>query len=238
MAGTLLMLAEAGADVHIWSLSDGRYGSRWGEAEETARVRRTEAIESASLAGATWHPPLFEDLGLVYHPEHVRLVSSVIRQVRPNVLLVPSAFDYTEDHREASRLLVTAAFTREIGSYPAEPVAPPSDEAVAVYHALPYGLRDQYGRPQRPGLFVDIAPVFERKKVMLARHRSQEEWLEQSQGTSPLECMEAMSLEAGRLSGCFERAEGWNRHNPLGLSPETYTPLEEALGDACAHVDR
>ncbi len=236
MAGTLLMLAGAGADVHIWSLSDGRYGSRLGDPGETARVRRAEAVESASLAGATLHPPLFEDLGLVYHPAHVTLVSSVVRLVRPSILLVPSACDYSEDHRETTRLVVTAAFAREIGSYPAEPPMPPWHGPVAVYHAMPYGLRDASGRLQEPDLFVDIEPVFERKRAMLACHRSQEEWLMQSQGMSPLDGMESMSLELGRMSGRFELAEGWLRHNPLGLSPAAYEPLEELLDGACRRV--
>ena len=37
----------------------------------------------------------------------------------------------------------------------------------------------------------------------------------------------------GRLSGKFERAEGWRRHHHLGFSGEDIDPLLEALGEHC-----
>jgi len=70
------------------------------------------------------------------------------------------------------------------------------------------------------------------KREALAQHRSQKEWLDESQGLDAyLVTMEEMSAEAGRLSGQFEYAEGWRRHSHLGFCDEDADPLAEALGE-------
>jgi hypothetical protein len=71
-----------------------------------------------------------------------------------------------------------------------------------------------------------------RKREALAQHRSQKEWLDESQGLDAyLVAMEQMSAEVGRLSGQFEYAEGWRRHSHLGFSDVEADPLADTLGD-------
>ena len=56
------------------------------------------------------------------------------------------------------------------------------------------------------------------KTAMLACHKSQQQWLDTSQGlNSYLETMRDLMREVGRMSGRFEYAEGWRRHMHLGL---------------------
>ena len=99
-----------------------------------------------------------------------------------------------------------------------------------MYHALPYSLRDPLNRPVYPELYVDISAVIGEKRRMLARHRSQKDWLDASQGIdSYLSHMETMSQEVGRMSGHFEFAEGWIRHLPFGYCAEDANPLVETL---------
>jgi hypothetical protein len=84
------------------------------------------------------------------------------------------------------------------------------------------------------GQYVDIAPVLAEKRDMLACHRSQKEWLDQSQGMDAyLVTMEDFAREVGRLSSRFTAAEGWRRHSHLGFSAQDGDPLADALGAAC-----
>ena len=113
-----------------------------------------------------------------------------------------------------------------------QPPAPPIAEDVTLYHALPYGLRDGMRRRVAAGEYVDVTDVLAAKRLMLAAHRSQKEWLDASQGLDAyLNVMEDMCAEAGRMSGRFRFAEGWRRHSHLGFSKAGADPLRDALGD-------
>jgi len=100
---------------------------------------------------------------------------------------------------------------------------------VAIYHALPHGLRDQLRRPIIPELFVNTATVHRQKREALAAHASQKQWLDATQGmNSYLAEMDAMAREVGKQGG-LEHAEGWRRHLHLGFSARDYDPLSEVL---------
>jgi LmbE family N-acetylglucosaminyl deacetylase len=116
-------------------------------------------------------------------------------------------------------------------NYPVEPPREPVEQAVTIYHAQPHGNRDPLGQVVRPGLFVDVGGVIEEKTAMLACHRSQQQWLDTSQGlNSYLEAMKDLGREVGRMSGRFEYAEGWRRHLHLGFCGPQDDPLRAALG--------
>ncbi len=70
------------------------------------------------------------------------------------------------------------------------------------------------------------------KRAMLACHVSKGEWLDASQGYSAyIESMCQNSALLGKVSGKYEYAEGWRRHNHLGFSQEDVDPLGELLDD-------
>ena len=105
---------------------------------------------------------------------------------------------------------------------------------VAIYHALPYGLRDGMTNLIRAGQYVDITSVIDTKRAMLARHKTQKEWLDVSQGIDAyLTTMEQMCRQVGQMSGRFELAEGWRRHLHLGLSAQEMDPLSQILRQDC-----
>ena len=232
MAGTLILLREAGCEIHYMNLADGCCGSATLPRREAARVREKEARKAAALVGAEFHPSLAGDIEILYDKETLARLGAVVRRVNPQILLVPSPDDYMEDHMNTSRLAVTAAFCMGMRNFPTRPRTRPVAADCTVYHALPYGLRDGLRRRVRAGLYVDIGSVREKKRRMLACHRSQKEWLDRSQGIDAyLVTMEEMGAEVGRLSGRFSHAEGWRRHLHLGLSPVERDPLAEVLGD-------
>jgi LmbE family N-acetylglucosaminyl deacetylase len=233
MAGTLLLLRDAGAEIHMWNLANGHCGTARHARGEIIRIRESEACESTRLAGAVSHGPLFDDLAIFYDQPSLARVAAVVRDIRPTIILTHSPQDYMEDHENTCRLIVTAAFGRGMRNFVTNPPREAWEQPVALYHALPHGLRDGLGQLARPDLFVDTAPVADRKRTILACHRSQKEWLDVSQGMDAyLSEMDRMAAEVGRLSGRFACAEGWRRHNPLGLAPESFDPLTEMLEES------
>jgi LmbE family N-acetylglucosaminyl deacetylase len=199
---------------------------------ETRRIRRREAQAAAKLLRARWHPSLVEDAEIFYEDSLLRRTAAVIREVAPNLILTHSPQDYMEDHMNASRVAVTAAFVRGMPNYRTVPRRRPIADEVTIYHAMPHGLRDGLRRVIVPGAFVNTTAVHAEKRAALGAHESQKHWLDVTQGMeSYLNAMDAMSRAVGRMSRKFRHAEGWRRHSHLGFSSAEVDPLRDALGD-------
>ena len=231
MAGTFILLGQAGYELHTMTLANGSCGTQSHDVETIVGIRRQEAMDAARLIGAIYHESLVNDLEIFYERDTLRRLAAVVRDVAPKIILTQSTQEYMEDHMNATRLVLTAAFARGMPNFAVVPPTPITDQPVTIYHALPYGLRDPLRQPIRPGLFVDIGDVLPLKRAMLAMHRSQKEWLDVSQGLdSYLTTMEEMADEIGRQSGSFVHAEGWTRHLHLGYCAANADPLVRALG--------
>ncbi len=234
MSGTLLMLGRAGYELHVMNLASGHCGTASEDAAAISKRRFAEARDAAQTLGAMLHDPIGEDLEIFYDLSQLRRAGAVMREVAPTILLLQPPQDYMEDHMNACRLGVTAAFARGMRNFVTEPPLAPIAGDVTVYHALPWGLRDAMRRVVKSGQYVNITPVVTQKREALACHRSQKEWLDQSQGVdSYLITMEEMSREVGTMSGSFEYAEGWRRHSHLGFCSEDADPLKADLGNDC-----
>ncbi|NUM55649.1 MAG: PIG-L family deacetylase [Candidatus Hydrogenedentes bacterium] len=233
MAGTMLMLARAGWEVHYINLCNGSMGTAEHDRDTIVAIRAEEGREAARILGATWHPPMVDDLDLYYDRSLPRRLGAVVRDVKPAIMLVQSPQDYMEDHMNACRVAVTAAFCRGMRNFITDPIREPVAGEVTLYHALPWGLRDPLRRVIRAGQYVNIEPVLTMKRAALAAHKSQKEWLDRSQGLdSYLTTMEDMARQVGRMSGTFDCAEGWRRHLHLGFCAEGADPLADALGNS------
>jgi LmbE family N-acetylglucosaminyl deacetylase len=231
MAGTLLLLKDRGFDTHFWNLANGCYGSMVHDKAAITRIRAEEARAAAALAGATIHPAIADDLAIFHTPELIAKVTGVVREVKPHIILTHSPQDYMEDHMNAARLAVTGAFIRAAPNYASDPPRPAWPGDTVIYHAMPHGLRGPLRQPVRAGLYVDIGDVLARKAALLAEHKSQQDWLDATQGMgSMVEEMQRFSESVGKLSGRFAHAEGFRRHLHFGFGPEAYDPLRDALG--------
>ncbi len=230
MSGTLLLLKQAGAEIHMCNLANGCYGTQVYSKEDAARIRALEAQESARVAGSVWHPSLFDDVGIFYDAPSLATVTAIIRRIKPDIVLTLSRYDYMEDHEYASRLTSSAVFNRCLPCYVTDPPEPSYSKPVAVYHAMPHSLMDMQRTPVEPEFCIDVGGVMEQRREMLAQHKSQSEWLDATQGMgSYVEAMaEAAREVGGRFGGC-EYAEGWRRHNHMGYCGADFTPLETAL---------
>ena len=234
MAGTLLLLRDAGWRIHYLNLSTGNCGSMEFSPARTRAIRRREAQAAAKLLGAKWHPPLRDDLEIFYDLKTLRRVAAVIREVAPRIVLTHSPQDYMEDHMNTCRLAVTAAFARGMPNFRTTPAHKHVPGEVTLYHAMPHGLRDGLRQAVVPDLFVNTTEVHAQKRAALAAHHSQKAWLDASQGMdSYLIAMDEMSRDIGKMSGSFRHAEGWRRHLHLGFSAQDSDPLAETLGDPC-----
>ena len=232
MAGTLFLLKEAGCELHYMNLANGCYGSNEYSREETIQVRKEEAMQAASFLGAEFHGSITDDLSVFYTPELISQTVAVIREIKPDILLLPSPEEYMEDHMNTCRVGVTAAFSRGIPNYLSNPERPAIFSDVTLYHAMPYGLADGLRRKIIPDFYIDIENVIDEKTTMLGYHRSQKEWLDKSQGLdSYLQTMKDMCAVMGQDSQEFQFAEGWRRHSHLGFSSMEITPLEDILAE-------
>ena len=232
MAGTLLLLKQAGYDIHYLNIANGSLGSIQYNTAQTRIVRRREAKRAAKVLGATWHHDIVDDYQILYDLKIVARVCAVIREVRPTILLTHPPVDYMEDHTNACRVAVSAAFVRGAPNFRTNPPRKAIEGEVVIYHCMPHGMRDPLNRRMVPESFIDTTSVHAIKRDALSCHESQAHWLEASQGMNAyVNSMEEDSRLLGRASRRFEYAEGWRRHLHLGFCAENADPLTEALGD-------
>lgn len=231
MAGTLLLLAERGCELHYMNIANGSCGTVEYSRDEAVEIREREARVAAQYLGAVFHPSLVNDLEVFYEKDTLQRLGAVMRDVAPDIVLTGSPQDYMEDHMNACRLAVTAAFTLGMSNYPATPARQIVEKDVVIYHAVPHGLRDGLRNVIHSDMYVDVGSVIDKKAEMLSCHASQKDWLDRTQGFgSYIDTMRSMAREVGALSGVFEYAEGWRRHSHLGYSRDEIDPLPQLLG--------
>lgn len=228
MAGTLLLLKNAGYEIHYMNLGSGNCGSTEHDYDTIKAIRLTEARRAAEILGAHFYPPFRDDMEILYDLPALKHVSAIIRDIRPNIVLTHSPADYMEDHTNTCRLAVSATFARGMRNFTTAPSRPAGDYDCTVYHALPHSLTDNLRRTIVPGAFVNTTSVYETKLEALKAHQSQHHWLGVSQKlNSYLQTMEDISLKVGSMSGKFQHAEGWRRHLHYGFCAEEADPLSE-----------
>jgi LmbE family N-acetylglucosaminyl deacetylase len=232
MAGTLVLLKKAGYEIHYINVANGSCGTNKHDRDTIVKMRRGEAMDAAASAGAVFHDSIVDDLEVYYEREPLLRLGAIVREVAPDIILTHSPVDYMEDHTNTCRLAVTAAFCRGMTNFPVNPPRAVIPGNVALYHSLPHSLRDPLGKRLRAGLYTDISSVMDVKEKMLACHKSQKQWLDDSQGMdSYLIMMRELGAEVAKLTGGkFKYAEGWRRHLHLGLCAPDADPLSDALG--------
>jgi N-acetylglucosamine malate deacetylase 1 len=230
MGGTLLLLKQAGCEIHHINLANGSVGSTRLPPMEIAAIRREEARRASALLGSVLHESLVDDLEVFYTQDLIRRVTALVRQVKPDLVLTQSLEDYMEDHMNTARVASTATFLRNVPSYRSIPDQAAVFEDAMLYHATPHILSDMMRRPIVPEVYVDITAAMDAKEKMLACHASQKEWLDTTQGfNSYLASMRELSEKVGTISGRYRFAEGWRRHSHVGFTRVDVNPLADIL---------
>src|SRR3989339_231695 len=97
-AGTLALLAGKGWDIHIATMTPGDAGSVTLGREEISRVRRGEAVKSATVLNGKYHCLECRDAFVMYDEPTLLKAIKLIRQVSPQIVFAPSPEDYMLDH--------------------------------------------------------------------------------------------------------------------------------------------
>jgi len=228
---TLHLLASRGHKITIVTMTPGDWGSADLSPEEIASVRRKEAQCAAAMIGAEYFCAEFRDLAVFSDDPSRRRVVEILRKTRPELILTASPIDYMADHEAASMLVRDACFGAPVKNFltGADQSAPPIDAIPHLYFMDPLGGVDRDENPMPPDFVVNVESVFEEKKMMLAKHKSQREWLLKHHGIDDyLDTMERWTRECGRRAG-IEFGEGFRiyKGHPYPQSPL----LEELLGE-------
>jgi LmbE family N-acetylglucosaminyl deacetylase len=238
MAGTLSLLAKAGFEPHMMNVSRSSLDSNELPEPEITRIRRQEAERSASVIDAVYHPPIADDLLILYSEPLLREMVAVVREIRPAIVLLPSLNDYMEDHTNTARLVVTACFSRAMRHFRSIPPRDATEQDVYLYHAQPHLNRDGMRQLVVPSLFINVTGEMDTKLDMLGCHESQRQWLDETQGLDDyLESMRRSGAEVARMSNrpSWEYAEGFRQHSHVGFSAVDRDILAEVLDDQVAY---
>ena len=175
--GTLLKMAQRGQRTGILDLTQGEMGTR-GSAQDRAR----EAADAARILGAGWRHALDIPDGRVENTWENRLkVTSVIREMRPRVVILPYWKGRHPDHYTTSVLgyeacflagLAKLAFSSQLsatsqtnsGTEKAVSLAPHRPFKI-IYATLYYDVR--------PTFVVDISQQFEQKFASILAYKTQ-----------------------------------------------------------------
>src|SRR5712671_5614034 len=172
--GTLLKMAQRGHRTGILDLTQGEMGTR-GSAEDRAR----EAADAAEILGVGWRRALDIPDGRVENTWDNRLkVASVIREVRPRVVILPYWKGRHPDHYTTSVLGYEACFLAglaklALSSQPSafsqtkpesSPLAPHRPFKI-IYATLYYDVR--------PTFVIDITQQFEQKVASILAYKTQ-----------------------------------------------------------------
>jgi LmbE family N-acetylglucosaminyl deacetylase len=231
-AGTLFLLADRGAVVHITTVTAGDCGSAILPAREISRLRLKEAERAAAVLGAQFTCLKEKDLLVFYDRLRLCKVMELVRRLDPSLVFTHSPSDYMLDHETTSRLCQTACFSAMAPNFrtgvrnPAKPLR----TIPHLYYTQPIGSTDILGKEIIPRLCANIDAALGRKERMLACHESQQAWLKSQQGVSgPSDTMRKMAGRTGALVD-FQWAEGFRQH--LGQGFPQNDLLSTLLGES------
>lgn len=163
--GLVRRWCAGGSSVRVLFLTDGGADAPEGQRADYVRRRRSEAAAAAAVLGLAGSDHLGLPDGAL--AEHRVQVETGLRRAlvgfRPEVLLVPSPIEASEDHRETFEA-VRRLFT---GSSPDDPMS----EVLDGLRILAFEIN----RPLIPNLLVDVSDELDTIERAMACYRSQQE---------------------------------------------------------------
>lgn len=211
-AGTLILLAETGWEIHIATVAQGDCGSPSLPAHEIAAIRREEGKAGAALIGATYHCLDEQDLRIVFDKATINKTLNLFREVAPSLVFTHPRHDYMLDHEQVHLLARAGTFGYAAPNCSSLPVIAGSG-VPWLYYCDPVEGVDPYTREvAKATTLVDVTASMPRKAEMLACHRSQREWLQVHHGMDDyIESMKRHSAGRGREAG-VPYAEAFVQH--------------------------
>ncbi len=234
--GTLALLTRRGWKVHVATATPGDLGSAELPPHEIAAIRRAEGAKAAQVIGGRYHCLELMDLRVFYGEDGLRRVTSLLRRVRPDLVITHSPSCYLLDHEETSRLTRAGCFAAPAPHAVAleEDKAPPLERIPFLYYTDVIEGLDLFGNRVPASIAIDTTSVFETKLEMLACHASQREWLRRQHGMDDyLETARTWSRERGVEAG-YRHAEVFRQH--LGHGYPRHNLLGQVLADVAKEI--
>lgn len=165
-AGTLARFVAAGSAIELAVVCKGDKGGATPSGHELATLREAESRKSAAVLGAPIHFLGLPDGAVFDTPQTRVMFLSLLRKVRPELVLTHSPGDYHDDHVQVSALAAKSSWFAASPGHRSEQSALSSPPAVMFFdhHA---------GAGFDPTHFVDVTTTIETKRRMLECHQSQ-----------------------------------------------------------------
>ena len=173
LAGTAARWAAAGHTVRFVSCTNGQSGHHAIGGVELVRRRAGEALAAARVVGVEGQVLPNPDGYLEPTLAVRRMITALIREFEPDLVITHRPNDYHPDHRYTSQVLRDTAYTVTV------PNIFPETPALAANPLMAY-MSDGFTRPVsfRADMVVAIDEVIDRKIQALHAHTSQMyEWL-------------------------------------------------------------
>lgn len=157
--GTLLMLDEHGAQIHVAYITDGGVTNQpYDSIEDSIKVRNLEAEEACSQFHAKIHQIGISNVTIDIQLKHITRLAELIQELQPQVVMAPWILDSPPKHRLVNHMLWFAAQMYELPSFEVW--------GYQVHNSL------------IPNVYVDITEIEERKRNLIRIFRSQNDYVQ------------------------------------------------------------
>lgn len=162
--GTVIKLVRQNRRVGIVDITEGELGTRG-----SREIRAEEARAAAEVMGIHYRTNLrIPDGNIEKSPANVLKLVTVIRTVRPQVLLIPHSLDRHPDHEASHALCRRAWFDSGLHRIQTVENGRPQEafRPRAVYHYMQW-------QEFEPSFIVDVSDVYETRLQAMRAYRSQ-----------------------------------------------------------------
>ena len=228
-AGCLKLLVDKGFKVVIATMTPGGLGGIGISSEsKTSKLRKIEAQKAAKILGAEYYC-LDERDGYIFDCERARIkTTTLIRKVKPDIILTHLPYDYCVDHRTTSNIIEAAALVSTLPNVSCK--EKPLEKTILLYFMNTLNNSDVFGNPITiPPFYINIESVVKTKLEMLSCHQTQIEVMRIEQGMPDFFGeMEKRFAKVGEIAG-VAYAEAYWQHLGGGFSSKSL--LQDVLKD-------
>lgn len=182
MAGTAILYAKAGHQVHFLCATNGQSGHETYPGYKIVKIRAEEARRAKEVMGIAAYTCL--DINDGYLTTDIPSRERMMREIRtfaPDIIFTHRPCDYHPDHRNTAQLVQDCSYLLRVPNF--LPTVPVMDKLPVIFY-MEDGFQKPY--PFHADAAVSIDDVFEQKMLALAQHESQVfDWLPWVDGTDP-----------------------------------------------------
>ena len=209
-AGFLSLLKDNGYELYEIVLTSGSGGYKHStDKEKIELVRRKEFEKAEKILGLKKSFYLgYDEHSLLMNKENVETIVKILRQIRPEIIIIPNSEDYHETHLETNRIALKSIRTAmkkrklELG----QPINP-----III-------LEWEFSVPRQPDVIIDVSTKWGLKTRLLTCYTSQNNSMEEKK-------LRSLNEYRGSIIGA-EFAEGFKINQFLPIRIDKLLGLE------------